>query len=60
MPIAVWSKKLKDAQVRYTTIEGELECLETFRNILSGHKIEVLTDHKNLMFQQFNTKRVMQ
>jgi hypothetical protein len=46
MPIAFWSKKLKDTQVWYTTTEQELllivKCLiKTFRNILLGHKLQV-------------------
>jgi hypothetical protein len=64
MPIALWSKKLKGAQVQYATTERELlsivERLKTFRNILLGHKIEVFTEHKNLTYQQFNTEQVMQ
>jgi hypothetical protein len=52
-PIAFYSRKLNDAQTRYTTTERELlsivETLKEYCNILLGHKIEVLTDHKNLV-----------
>ena len=62
-PIAFYSRKLNDAQTRYTTTERELlsivETLKEYRNILLGHEIEVFTDHKNLTFKQFNTERVM-
>ena len=62
-PIAFYSRKLNDAQTRYTTTERELlsivETLKEYRNILMGHEIEVYTDHKNLTYKQFNTERVM-
>ena len=62
-PIAFYSRKLNDAQTRYTTTERELlsivETLKEFRNILLGHKIVVHTDHKNLVYKNFNTERVM-
>ena len=62
-PIAFYSRKLNDAQTRYTTTEQELlsivEILKEFRNILLGHKIIVHTDHKNLTCKNFNTDRVM-
>ena len=62
-PIAFYSRKLNDAQTRYTTTERELlsivETLKEFRNILLGHKIVVYTDHKNLVYKHFNTERVM-
>jgi len=62
-PIAFYSRKLNDAQTRYTTTERELlsivETLKEYRNILLGHQIEVFTDHKNLVFKHFNTERVM-
>ena len=62
-PIAFYSRKLNDAQMRYTTTEHELlsiiETLKEYRNILLGHQIEVFTDHKNLVYKHFNTERVM-
>ena len=62
-PIAFYSRKLSDAQKRYTTTEQELlsivETLKEFRNILLGHQITVYTDHRNLTFKNFNTDRVM-
>ena len=62
-PIAFYSRKLNDAQTRYTTTERELlsivETLKEFRNILLGHEIIVYTDHKNLVYKHFNTERVM-
>ena len=62
-PIAFYSRKLNSAQLNYTTTERELlaivETLKEFRNILLGQKIVVFTDHRNLMYKVFNTKRVM-
>ena len=62
-PIAFYSRKLSDAQTRYTTTERELlaivETLKEFRNILLGQQIEVMTDHQNLTYKNFNTERVM-
>ena len=62
-PIAFYSRKLNDAQTRYTTTERELlsivETLKEFRNILLGYPIVVYTDHKNLTCANFNTERVM-
>ena len=62
-PIAFYSRKLNDAQTRYTTTERELlaivETLKEYRNILLGQKIIVHTDHKNLTYKNFNTERVM-
>jgi RNase H-like domain found in reverse transcriptase len=54
---------LKDAQTRYTTMEQELlsivETLKEFCNILLGHKIEVFTDHKNLIYDDLKTEQVI-
>jgi hypothetical protein len=62
-PIAFFSRKLNPAQTRYTTTERELlaivETLKEFRNILLGQCIRVYTDHKNLIYKNFNTDRVM-
>ena len=62
-PVAYYSRKLNPAQSRYTTTERELlsiiETLKEYRNILLGLESEVFTDHKNLVYKQFNTERVM-
>jgi len=62
-PIAFYSRKLNPAQTRYTTTERELlsivETLKEYKNILLGSEIEVFTDHKNLVYKNFNTERVM-
>ena len=61
-PIAFYSRKLNNAQRRYTTTERELlsivETLKEYKNILLGHKIKVYTDHKNLVYKNFNTEGV--
>ena len=61
-PLAFYSRKLTDAQTRYTIIEQELlsivETLCEFRTMLLGHEIIVYTDHKNLTFDNFSTDRV--
>jgi hypothetical protein len=62
-PIAFFSRKLNGAQTWYTTTERELlsivETLKEFHTILLGMKIVVHTNHKNLTYTNFNTKRVM-
>jgi len=62
-PVAFYSRKLNPAQKKYDTIEKELlsivETLKEYENILLGHQIVVHTDHKNLTYHKFNTKRVM-
>jgi hypothetical protein len=61
-PIAFYSRKLMDAQTRYTVTELELlsivETLQEYRTILLGHDIVIYTDHKNLTFDNFTTDRV--
>jgi RNase H-like domain found in reverse transcriptase/Reverse transcriptase (RNA-dependent DNA polymerase)/Integrase zinc binding domain len=62
IPIAFYSRKLTDAQTRYTVTELELlsivETLQEYRTVLLGHDIIVYTDHKNLTFDTTTTDRV--
>jgi hypothetical protein len=62
-PIAFYSRKLNEAQTRYTTTERELlsivETLKEFRMILLGHKIIVWSDHKNLIHNDLKSERVL-
>ncbi|MFM8622685.1 MAG: RNase H-like domain-containing protein, partial [Holophagaceae bacterium] len=62
-PLAFYSRKLNDAQTRYTTTERELlsivETLKEFRNILLGQQIVVFTDHRNLIYNDLQTDRVL-
>ena len=52
-PIAFFSRKLSDAQTRYSVTELELlsivETLKEFKGMLWGQRIKVYTDHKNLI-----------
>jgi hypothetical protein len=61
-PIAYFSKKLSDAQKKYTVMEQELlsmvETLKTFGTMLLGHVIIIYTDHKKLTFEKFASDRV--
>lgn len=61
-PLAFYSRKLNDAQTRYTVTELELlsivETLQEFRTTLLGHEITIYTDHKNLTYDNFTTDRV--
>ena len=61
--IALYSRKLTDAQQRYTVTERELLSivvkLKEFRTILLGHTLRIHTDHKKLTCKIFNTDRVL-
>jgi hypothetical protein len=52
-PIAFFSRKLSDAQCKYSVTEIELlaivKTLKEFKGMLWGQNIKVLTDHANLM-----------
>ena len=51
-PITFCSRKVTDAQQRYTVIDKELlttvETLKEFKIIPLGQKLRIYTDHKNL------------
>merc|ERR1712197_137322 len=57
-PIAFFSRKLTEAQTKYSVTELELlsivECLKEFKGMLWGQTIRVYTDHKNLQADALN------
>ena len=63
-PIAFYSKKLNQAQHRYTTGEKELlsiiETLKEFQNILLGQNLKIYTDHANLISKETQNQRILQ
>ena len=52
-PVAFYSRKLNPAQRNYTVGEREMlsivETMKEYRNILLGRKINIYTDHRNLV-----------
>ena len=58
-PLAFYSRKLTDSQMRYTITELKLlaivETLCEYKCILLRHLITIYTDHKNLTFSNFTT-----
>ena len=62
-PISFYSRKLTDAQRRYTVTDKELlsivETLNYFRTIPLGKKLRIYTDHKKLTCRCFNTDRLL-
>jgi hypothetical protein len=61
-PVGFFSKKMNDAQKKYTVTEQELlsivETLRNYRCMLLGRHITIFTDHKNLTFEKFASNRV--
>ena len=61
-PIVFYSHRLSISQRNYMTTERELlsihKTLRKYRNILLGHKINVFTDHQNLIFENKSSRRV--
>ena len=57
--IAFYSRKITDSQKWYTVTDRKpisiVETLKKFRAILSGHKLIIYTDNKNLTCKIFNT-----
>ena len=62
-PIAYYSKKLDKAQHNYTTTEKKLLAiamvLRAYAKMLSGARIIIYTDHKNLTFQTILVQQVL-
>jgi hypothetical protein len=61
-PLAFYSRKLKSAQTRYTTVEQELlsieETLKEFREILLGQQVIVHTDHLNILYGKLSNDHI--
>jgi hypothetical protein len=62
-PLAFYSRKMNEAQKRYTTGEQELlsivETLKEFRNILFGQQIIIHTDHQNILYKKLSSDRII-
>ena len=62
-PLAFYTRKMNNAQKRYTVGEQELlsivETLKEFQNILIGQKIVVHTDHLNLLYKKLASNRLV-
>ena len=61
-PLAFYSRKMNNAQQKYTTGEQELlsivETLKEFKNILLGQSIIIYTDHKNILYGNLANDRI--
>ena len=61
--IAFYSIKLTGATTWYTVTERErlitVETINYFRRILLGQKLQIYTDHKSPMCENFNTGRLL-
>lgn len=53
-PLAYFSKKLTEVQIKYSTYDRELlaiyESIRHFRNMVEGRQLKIFTDHKPLTF----------
>jgi hypothetical protein len=62
-PLAFYSRKMNEAQKRYTTGEQELlsivEMLKDFRNILFGQQIIIHTDHRYILYKKLSSDRII-
>ena len=62
-PLAFYTRKLNQAQSKYSTGEQELlslvETLKSFENILMGQKLVVHTDHLNLLYKKLASARLI-
>ena len=62
-PLAFYTRKLNQAQQKYTTGEKELlslvETLKSFENILMGQALVVHTDHLNLLYKKLASARLV-
>ena len=60
-PIAMFAKKMTEAQHKYTIMEQEflsiVLMLQKFRAMLYGYPLIIYTDHKNLTFNTFHSDR---
>ena len=62
-PLAFYTRKMNQAQSKYTTGEQELlsivETLKAFESLLMGQRILVHTDHLNLLYKKLASNRLV-